>query len=154
LLQLTLSSLHYSVYSKDNPQLLYSMSGFELRILPKIRNINEQFTLKEGCWQLVRLLVSLDPAFSLAVVVLAEPSSFADLARFFNRSTTRARSVPPRPTFVSRRPVSTTSPTGESRSRALRRAYLRALTELDLFQQDPSSPHGFGIDYLLQDRQQ
>jgi len=26
-----------SVYSKDNPQLLYSMSHFEIRILPKIR---------------------------------------------------------------------------------------------------------------------
>lgn len=35
-----------SVYSKDNPQLLFSMSGFEVRILPKIRNVNEQFTLK------------------------------------------------------------------------------------------------------------
>ncbi|GAA5932751.1 U4/U6-U5 snRNP complex subunit PRP8 [Sporobolomyces koalae] len=42
-----------SVYSKDNPQLLFSMSGFEVRILPKIRNVNEQFTLKDGVWQLV-----------------------------------------------------------------------------------------------------
>jgi pre-mRNA-processing factor 8 len=25
-----------SVYSKDNPNLLYSMAGFELRILPKV----------------------------------------------------------------------------------------------------------------------
>jgi len=41
-----------SVYSKDNPQLLFSMSGFEIRILPKIRNVNEQFTLKDGVWNL------------------------------------------------------------------------------------------------------
>ena len=26
-----------SIYSKDNPQLLFSMSGFEIRISPKIR---------------------------------------------------------------------------------------------------------------------
>lgn len=28
------------------------MSNFELRILPKIRNVNEQFTLKDGVWNL------------------------------------------------------------------------------------------------------
>lgn len=33
-----------SVYSKDNPQVLFSMSKFEVRILPKIRNTNDQFT--------------------------------------------------------------------------------------------------------------
>ena len=26
-----------SVYSKDNPNLLFSMNGFEVRILPKVR---------------------------------------------------------------------------------------------------------------------
>ncbi|KAH8929155.1 PROCN-domain-containing protein [Atractiella rhizophila] len=41
-----------SVYSKDNPQLLFSMSNFEIRILPKIRNVNEQFTLRDGVWNL------------------------------------------------------------------------------------------------------
>jgi pre-mRNA-processing factor 8 len=41
-----------SVYSKDNPNLLYEMSGFEVRILPKIRTFNEEFTLKEGVWNL------------------------------------------------------------------------------------------------------
>ena len=60
-----------SVYSKDNPQLLFAMSvrlfllcsfsllispprsqNFEVRILPKIRNVNEQFTLKDGVWNL------------------------------------------------------------------------------------------------------
>lgn len=42
-----------SVYSKDNPNLLFSMSGFEIRILPKIRSMNEEFTLKDGVWNLV-----------------------------------------------------------------------------------------------------
>ncbi|GAA5861740.1 hypothetical protein JCM8547_000720 [Rhodosporidiobolus lusitaniae] len=41
-----------SVYSKDNPQLLFSMGGFEVRILPKIRAVNEQFTATTAAWQL------------------------------------------------------------------------------------------------------
>jgi pre-mRNA-processing factor 8 len=42
-----------SVYSKNNPQLLFSMCGFEIRILPKIRTMNgEQFSLKDGVWNL------------------------------------------------------------------------------------------------------
>jgi pre-mRNA-processing factor 8 len=41
-----------SVYSKDNPNLLFEMAGFEIRILPKIRTFNEEFTLKEGTWNL------------------------------------------------------------------------------------------------------
>ncbi|KAI9486401.1 MAG: splicing factor Prp8 [Benjaminiella poitrasii] len=42
-----------SVYSKDNPNLLFSMCGFEVRILPKIRSLNEEFTLKDGVWNLI-----------------------------------------------------------------------------------------------------
>ncbi|KAF9885733.1 pre-mRNA-splicing factor 8 [Aspergillus nanangensis] len=42
-----------SVYSKDNPNLLYSMSGFEVRILPKNRNQNEEFSVKDSVWSLV-----------------------------------------------------------------------------------------------------
>jgi pre-mRNA-processing factor 8 len=41
-----------SVYSKDNPNLLFSMSGFECRILPKCRTTNEEFTHKDGVWNL------------------------------------------------------------------------------------------------------
>ena len=33
-----------SVYSKDNPNLLFSMSGFDVRILPKIRANEEDFS--------------------------------------------------------------------------------------------------------------
>ncbi|KAL8918667.1 MAG: hypothetical protein Q9208_007228 [Pyrenodesmia sp. 3 TL-2023] len=42
-----------SVYSKDNPNLLFSMSGFEVRILPKIRNLNDEFPIKDSVWSLV-----------------------------------------------------------------------------------------------------
>ncbi|KAL3492614.1 NUC071 domain-containing protein [Aspergillus germanicus] len=42
-----------SVYSKDNPNLLFSMSGFEVRILPKNRNQNEEFSVKDSVWSLV-----------------------------------------------------------------------------------------------------
>ena len=43
---------YVSVYSKDNPNLLFSMSGFEVRILPKIRSFNEEFANKDGVWNL------------------------------------------------------------------------------------------------------
>ncbi|KAK9866667.1 hypothetical protein WJX84_005875 [Apatococcus fuscideae] len=41
-----------SVYSRDNPNLLFSMSGFEVRILPKIRMAAEGFANKDGVWSL------------------------------------------------------------------------------------------------------
>eukprot|EP00455_Lapot_gusevi_P014731 TRINITY_DN173_c0_g1_i12.p1 TRINITY_DN173_c0_g1~~TRINITY_DN173_c0_g1_i12.p1 ORF type:complete len:1609 (+),score=412.81 TRINITY_DN173_c0_g1_i12:359-4828(+) len=41
-----------SVYSKDNPNLLFDMCGFEVRIVPKCRLLDEQFTLKDGTWNL------------------------------------------------------------------------------------------------------
>eukprot|EP01105_Mastigella_eilhardi_P006318 TRINITY_DN17931_c0_g1_i1.p1 TRINITY_DN17931_c0_g1~~TRINITY_DN17931_c0_g1_i1.p1 ORF type:complete len:2353 (+),score=674.91 TRINITY_DN17931_c0_g1_i1:30-7061(+) len=41
-----------SVYSRDNPNLLFSMSGFEVRVLPKVRTLNEEFSLREGVWNL------------------------------------------------------------------------------------------------------
>lgn len=37
-----------SVYSRDNPNLLFSMCGFEVRILPKIRMSSEGFANKVG----------------------------------------------------------------------------------------------------------
>jgi pre-mRNA-processing factor 8 len=43
-----------SVYSKDNPNLLFSMCGFDVRILPKVRSVNEQFTLNDGVWNLIQ----------------------------------------------------------------------------------------------------
>jgi pre-mRNA-processing factor 8 len=42
-----------SVYSQNNPQLLFSMCGFEVRILPKTRTMGgEQFSLKDAVWNL------------------------------------------------------------------------------------------------------
>mmetsp|Transcript_10852 Transcript_10852/g.9769 ORF Transcript_10852/g.9769 Transcript_10852/m.9769 type:complete len:194 (-) Transcript_10852:664-1245(-) len=41
-----------SVYSKDNPNLLFDMCGFEIRIKPKIRLINEAVSHKDGVWNL------------------------------------------------------------------------------------------------------
>ncbi|XP_010063538.2 pre-mRNA-processing-splicing factor 8A [Eucalyptus grandis] len=42
-----------SVYSKDNPNLLFSMCGFEVRILPKIRMTQEAFSnTRDGVWSL------------------------------------------------------------------------------------------------------
>jgi pre-mRNA-processing factor 8 len=41
-----------SVYSKDNPNLLFNMCGFEVRILPKVRMLNEDFTHRDGIWNL------------------------------------------------------------------------------------------------------
>lgn len=41
-----------SVYSKDNPNLLFEMSRFDCRIIPKIRMTNEELTSKDGVWNL------------------------------------------------------------------------------------------------------
>lgn len=41
-----------SVYSKDNPQILFSHCGFEIRILPKVRTLTESFSLADSVWNL------------------------------------------------------------------------------------------------------
>lgn len=41
-----------SVYSRDNPNLLFNMCGFDVRILPKVRALNEEFTERDGVWKL------------------------------------------------------------------------------------------------------
>ena len=41
-----------SVYSRDNPNLLFAMCGFEVRILPKCRMQTEGFANKDGVWSL------------------------------------------------------------------------------------------------------
>lgn len=41
-----------SVYSRDNPNFLFAMCGFEVRILPKVRQQTEEFTLRDGVWSL------------------------------------------------------------------------------------------------------
>lgn len=41
-----------SVYSKDNPNILFNMCGFEVRIKPKCRMYMEQIQHKDGVWNL------------------------------------------------------------------------------------------------------
>ena len=41
-----------SVFSKDNPNLLFNMCGFEVRLMPKIRMQTEYFAQKDGVWNL------------------------------------------------------------------------------------------------------
>ena len=41
-----------SVYSKDNPNLLFNMSAFEVRILPKVRMLADEFVSRDGVWNL------------------------------------------------------------------------------------------------------
>merc|ERR1719247_1214079 len=41
-----------SVYSKDNPNLLFNMCGFEVRILPKVRMLADEFISRDGVWNL------------------------------------------------------------------------------------------------------
>jgi len=41
-----------SFVSVYNPNLLFSMVGFDVRILPKCRTFCEEFTLKDGVWNL------------------------------------------------------------------------------------------------------
>ncbi|KAJ2642491.1 Pre-mRNA-processing-splicing factor 8, partial [Coemansia sp. RSA 1287] len=42
-----------SVYSRDNPNLLFDMAGFEVRILPKQRQLSEGLTAQDGAWALI-----------------------------------------------------------------------------------------------------
>jgi pre-mRNA-processing factor 8 len=46
------STSFVSVYSKDNPNLLLDMCGFEVRIKPKIRMLNEAIVHRDGIWNL------------------------------------------------------------------------------------------------------
>jgi pre-mRNA-processing factor 8 len=41
-----------SVYSNKNPNLLFSLAGFEVRILPKSRVKSEEFSIQDGAWSL------------------------------------------------------------------------------------------------------
>jgi len=41
-----------SVFSKDNPNLLFNMNGFEVRIKPKCMMLDEAISFKDGVWNL------------------------------------------------------------------------------------------------------
>ncbi|CAK1363523.1 Pre-mRNA-processing-splicing factor 8 [Cercospora beticola] len=68
-----------SVYSRDNPNLLFAMNGFEVRILPKIRNQNDEFPTKDSVWALVDNATKERTAHAF-LQVTAE-----DIAKFNNR---------------------------------------------------------------------
>lgn len=61
-----------SVYSKDNPNLLFNMCGFECRILPKCRTSYEEFTHKDGVWNLQNEVGGLRRGFSFGGGELAK----------------------------------------------------------------------------------
>lgn len=67
-----------SVYSRDNPNLLFSMSGFEVRILPKCRQ-QAVPTKLEGVWKLVNDETKERTAYAFLKV------DEASQARFNNR---------------------------------------------------------------------
>eukprot|EP01128_Nolandella_sp_AFSM9_P004797 TRINITY_DN2231_c0_g1_i2.p1 TRINITY_DN2231_c0_g1~~TRINITY_DN2231_c0_g1_i2.p1 ORF type:complete len:1862 (-),score=476.28 TRINITY_DN2231_c0_g1_i2:833-5914(-) len=70
-----------SVYSKDNPNLLFSMAGFDVRILPKIRTFNEEFTLKDGVWNLQNISTKERTAQAFLRVAEVYMKKFSDRVR-------------------------------------------------------------------------
>ncbi|RMZ76106.1 hypothetical protein DV737_g4966, partial [Chaetothyriales sp. CBS 132003] len=68
-----------SVYSRENPNLLFSMCGFEVRILPKIRNLNDDFAIKDSVWALANNETKERTAYAFLQV------TEEDIAKFNNR---------------------------------------------------------------------
>jgi len=68
-----------SVYSRDNPNLLFSMCGFEVRILPKTRNQNDEFPIKDSVWALANNETKERTAFAFLQV------TEEDIQKFNNR---------------------------------------------------------------------
>ncbi|CAN6636566.1 pre-mRNA-splicing factor 8 [Trichomonascus vanleenenianus] len=67
-----------SVYSRDNPNLLFSMAGFEVRILPKCRIENEK-SVTDSVWNLSDEVTKERTAYAFLRV------SDEDIAKFNNR---------------------------------------------------------------------
>ncbi|AOW02650.1 uncharacterized protein YALI1_C15021g [Yarrowia lipolytica] len=67
-----------SVYSSENPNLLFSMCGFEVRILPKCRTV-ASVPVKDSVWNLTNESTKERTAYAFLRV------SDADIARFNNR---------------------------------------------------------------------
>lgn len=70
-----------SVYSKDNPNLLFNMCGFECRILPKCRTSYEEFTHKDGVWNLQNEVGG--PRLTAAMLMDSFVSEFCFIIVFF-----------------------------------------------------------------------
>jgi pre-mRNA-processing factor 8 len=69
-----------SVYSKDNPNLLFSMCGFEVRILPKCRS-NDSKSSTEGVWDLIDQVTKERNARAYLQVSQAEVDRFNNRIR-------------------------------------------------------------------------
>lgn len=70
-----------SVYSRDNPNLLFAMCGFEVRILPKIRNQNEEFSVKDSVWSLANNSTKERTAYAFLQVTEEDVQKFNNRIR-------------------------------------------------------------------------
>jgi pre-mRNA-processing factor 8 len=70
-----------SVYSNQNPNLLFSMLGFEVRILPKIRASNNFQVQKDGVWSLQNEATKERTAFAFLRVEEAAVTHFENRIR-------------------------------------------------------------------------
>ena len=70
-----------SVYSKDNPNLLFSMCGFDVRIVPRHRMQSEAFTLRDGTWNLQNELTKERTAAAFIRVEKKAVQAFSDRIR-------------------------------------------------------------------------
>ncbi|ETN37574.1 pre-mRNA-splicing factor spp42 [Cyphellophora europaea CBS 101466] len=68
-----------SVYSRGNPNLLFSMCGFEVRILPKCRTQDDEFSTKDSVWALANNETKERTAYAFLQV------TEDDIAKFNNR---------------------------------------------------------------------
>jgi len=71
-----------SVYSKDNPNLLFNLCGFEVRIVPKHRMQTETFTLRDGVWSLQKKSTMERTAAAFVRVEDKEVEGFANRIRY------------------------------------------------------------------------
>jgi pre-mRNA-processing factor 8 len=70
------------VYSRDNPNLLYAMQGFEVRILPKVRmGAHESVSARDGVWALQNEATKERTAVAYLRVADSEIKSFQNRVR-------------------------------------------------------------------------
>lgn len=69
-----------SVYSRENPNLLYSMLGFEVRLLPQVRILDE-FSIKDSVWSLVNNTTKERTAYAFVQVTEDDVQKFNNRIR-------------------------------------------------------------------------
>lgn len=70
-----------SVYSKENPNLLFSMCGFDVRILPKVRAVRDEFVPRDGTWRLQHELTKEITAMAFLRVDIESQKKFENRIR-------------------------------------------------------------------------